>query len=225
MKKSRIVLVVIVCLLLLLTVQIPCKTVVTIEMLSSIQADGDLEQLSAAIAKSFSAPSSFSTFAESVYIVSEEYLFKKDQTTYVVPYIRANVDDVGTAGTSHWEFLLDVLVLDGEGNSLANGSWKYNQSASKFTVEADPNTVIYEPSFFDSDSGNVVSISLEKNKWSSMDEHVFSIHASTRDSDQPRNVDSMASFRWESSLSYGIGKAIPFVVEANASYVNNVKGE
>lgn len=226
MKKAHVILVAIVCLLLLLAVQIPCKTVVTTEVLSSFQnGNSDYpEELNSAIASHLSTLSSLPVFAESVYIVREEFLFKKDATTYFIPYIMADVDDVGIAGTSNWTFRLNVLVLDGEGDSLINESGKYNRSASSFAVEADPNTAIYEPSFYDGKLDHVVSITLERNKWSSMDEHVFSVHASTLDSDKPRNVESTVSFRWESALSCRFGKEVPFVVEGNAAYVNNCKG-
>ncbi len=227
MKKFRAVFAAILCLLLVLAVQIPCKTVVTTEALSSLQNDNNNypDELDSAISKHLFDQSSFPVFADSVYIIREEYLVKKDKTTYFVPYIMADIDDVGTAGTSTWTFCLNVLVLGGDDASPKNENEKHNRSASSFIVEADPNTYLNDPSRFDrGDGDNIVSIVLEKSRWSSMDEHVFSVRASTWDSDEPLNVDSTVSFRWESAISYRVGKAVPFVVEANAPYVNNCKG-
>lgn len=226
MKKLWTVFAAILCLLLVLVLQMPCKTVVTTETLSSIQNDSNNypEELSNAISRHLFDSSSFPTFADSVYIIREEYLIKKDKTTYFVPYMRANVDDVGIAGTSTWVFWLNTLVLDEDGAVNINANKKYNRSASTFIVEADPNTAIREPSFFDENLDNVVSIVLEKNEWYSMDEYAFSIHAATLDSEKTRNVDSVVSCRWESSLSYRVGKEVPFVVEAEVSYINNYKG-
>ena len=222
MKKLRVFLAVALCLVLVLAVQMPSKTVVAAETLSSIQTDN--KELYDAISEQIRGLSSFDAFADSVYIIREEYLFKQDKTTYVVPYIRASIDDVGTAGTSSWSFLLDTLVLDKDGTLIENAGRKYNRSATTFVVEADPNTVIEEQTLSDWNGDHVVTIAIEKIRWVLMDEHTFSINASTSDSDKPLNVDSTVSFRWESELTYRLGKALPFVVEATVSYVNNMKG-
>lgn len=222
MKKLFTVLAAIVCLLLVFAVQAPYRSVITTATLSSVQSDNYPQELSSAIAEHLFRPLAAPTFADTVYIIRDEYLIKKDRITYVIPYITANIDDVGIAGTSDWIFLLDTLVLEEDGTLDTNA--KYNQSSSTFIVEANPNTVITEFFYGDLNGDNIVSIILDKNKWSIMDEHVFSIHASTSDSNEPRNVNSMASFRWESALSYHIGKAVPFAVEGNVPYINNYKG-
>lgn len=229
MKKRWIILAVALSLLLILAVRMPCKTVITTEMISSVQDSGSgyPEELGSAISEHLFEQSTFQAFAESVYIVREEYLFKKDTITYAIPYMRVNIDDVGTAGTADWTVWLDVLALNGEDFSPINTNGKWNRSESAFTVEADPNTYITAEcgnSVFDSDPDNCVSAFFEKRSWSSMDEYVFRVRASTWESEQPANVDTAASFRWESSLSCPMGKTVGFVVEATVGYMNNCKG-
>ena len=212
-----------VCLLLVLAVQMPYKTTVTTGTLSSVQMDNKNypEGLRETLSDYLFNTESYPTFADSIYIIQEEYLIKKDKTTYFIPYIMADVRNVGTAGMANWAFWLNTLVVEENGITIINENKKHNRSASAFIVEADPNTVIWEGSF-KTPFENVVSITLNRNEWSAMDNHTFWIGASTLDSSKPRNTDSIVTFRWESALTYGGGKTVPFAVEASTSYFNNV---
>lgn len=224
MKKVRTIFLVILCLLLILSLQMPYKTVITTETLSSLQMDGKNypEGLNDTISNHLFNEESYPTFADSIYIIQEEHLIKKDTTTYFIPYIIADVRNVGTAGMSTWAFWLNTLVVKEDGSTIINENKKYNRNASTFAVEADPNTVIWEGAF-KTPFKNVVSLDFDKNEWAAMDEHVFFVGAATLDSSKPRNTDSIVSFRWESALTYGIGKSVPFVVEATSPYFNNCK--
>lgn len=215
--------IVVVCLLLVLAVQMPYKTTVTSETLSSVQTDGQNypEALNDTLSQHLFDAESYPTFADSICIIQEEYLIKKDKTTYFIPYIMADVRDVWTAGMSTWGFWLNTLVVEEDGTTI-NENKKYNRSASAFAVEADPNTVIWEGAF-SAPFKNVISIDLDKNEWAAMDEHVFFVGAATLDSSKTPNTDSVVSFKWESALAYGVGKKAPFVVEASSSYINNCK--
>ena len=212
MKKIRAIFVSALCLLLVLAVQMPYITTVSTEPFFSFESDNKNypEWLNDVLSPHLFDTEYYPILVNSVYIVREEYLIKKDKTTYFIPYIMADVRDVGTAGMSTWGFWLNTLIVEEDGTTI-NANKKYNRSASAFAVEADPNTVIWEGAFR-SPFKNVISIDLDKNEWVAMDEHVFFVGAATLDSSKPRNTDSVVSFKWESAFTVGIGKKIPFVV-------------
>lgn len=224
MKKTCVIFVIALCFLLVAAVQMPYKTTVSAEPFSSFESGNKNypEGLNDAISTHlFDTESSYPTFVNSVYIVREEYLIKKDKTTYFIPYIMADVRDVWTAGMSTWGFWLNTLVVEEDGTTTINANKNNNRSETIFTVEADPNTFIrdaYSGGFFED---CIMSITLGKIEWVAMKEPFFSFDAVTLDSSKPRNTDNVVSFKWESAFTYGIGKTVPFVVDGCLSYLGN----
>lgn len=110
------------------------------------------------------------------------------KTAVTLPLLLADVQDVGTAGTSNWRFRPVLLTFDGVSGESLSIQWK----AGGLHLTADPNTWIGTSAAQE----NTLSITLPAG---GNDESV-DVHASTHSSEDAPNVKTAVEAAWEGTF-------------------------
>lgn len=135
-------------------------------------------------------------------------LLGAEETYYLVPYLRTQVRDVGTAGSSYWVLEPGLLVL----------AWQGEQPA-----EADENTL-----FFYQQSNRLEqelpSLTCKEAGEEGLS-HFIMLSAATKDSALEENARCLCRTEWTGawSLEMGWGKSVEmaFSLASDAPYVGN----
>ena len=231
-KASIVILgaIVIVLLLVILyfAVWIPQMTEITTVSASELRQtdNADLVGVGDAISSSLADITDLPAHYDSVYVVKKKCFFKDTEPIYMVPYVIADVIDVGTAGTVSWNFSLDVLLLTRDGSSVVplNGSVKLRNS--EFLVEANTNTAIL-PEYSGGRLGNRELVVLENVEPNELGGYTLRFRVATKNSLIKVNEECQTLIQWKGSIvsvrSTWLTQPITFEVGTNIDYLNNAK--
>lgn len=154
------------------------------------------------------------THCDTVYMVENRYVLRKTQTFYVIPVALADLDDVGTAGISYWQFRLYVSSPTRHPAKLKD---------LRLDVEADHNTALMNvagPSGFSSKQ------SVPQNEMTHWDDSVYlaTFHVATGYSGGLANKECQAQFCWSGTISLGpFMPDLAFKINGSQNYIGNVK--
>lgn len=231
-KASIVILgaIVIVLLLVILyfVVWIPQATEITTVSASELRQsnNADLVGVGDAISSSLADITDLPVYYDSVYVMKKKHFFKDTEAIYMIPYVIADIIDVGTAGTVSWNFSLDVLLLTRGGLSVVplNGCVKVRDS--EFLVEANTNTVIY-PEYSRDRLGNRELVVLKNVEPNELGGYTLRFKVATKNSAVAVNAECQTLFQWKGGIvsvrSTRLATPITFEVGTNIAYLNNAK--
>lgn len=150
-------------------------------------------------------------------------LLGAEETYYLVPYLRTQVRDVGTAGSSDWVLEPGLLVLAWQGGQPAEPD-RATLEASLLRAEADENTLFF------AQQSNLLEQELPSLTWKEAGEeglsHFIMLSAATKNSALEENARCLCRTEWTGAwrLEMGWGKSVEmaFSLASDAPYVGNV---
>lgn len=161
---------------------------------------------------------------DTIHSVTVSYPIGRDTTYVFIPYLRGNIRDVGTAGSSNWTCEYGAVVMAWRGGKKIEV--KKLHFDANFTTTADDNTVLNLewPSQSTHVTGSRYDVHAEENRVSLWDSH----RAATIDSTLEENKPCAATLRWEGECAvprtlFKPAVGVQFSVEAQLPYVGNVK--
>lgn len=157
------------------------------------------------------------TYCDTAYMVENRYVLRKTQTLYITPVALVDLNDVGTAGTSYWEFTLYVV-----------SPTRYTAKLKdlQFEVEGDANTVLYNeigpsPGYL---TNKLTVLQNEMRTWDDDTVYLATLHVATNNSLLAATKECEAVFRWTGTIRLGhFMPDIDFEINGSQSYMGNVK--
>lgn len=149
-------------------------------------------------------------------------LLGAEETYYLVPYLRTQVRDVGTAGSSDWFVEPGLLVLAWQGEQPAEPD-RAALETSILRAEVDENTLFF------AQQSNRLEQELPSLTWKEMGEeklsHFIKLSAVTKNSALEENARCLCRTEWAGAwrLEMGWGKSVEmaFSLASDAPYVGN----
>lgn len=149
-------------------------------------------------------------------------LLGAEETYYLVPYLRTQVRDVGTAGSSDWFVEPGLLVLAWQGEQPAEPD-RAALETSILRAEVDENTLFF------AQQSNRMEQELPSPTWKEMGEeklsHFIKLSAVTKNSALEENARCLCRTEWAGvwRLEMGWGKSVEmaFSLASDAPYVGN----
>lgn len=149
-------------------------------------------------------------------------LLGAEETYYLVPYLRTQVRDVGTAGSSDWFVEPGLLVLAWQGEQPAEPD-RAALETSILRAEVDENTLFF------AQQSNRLEQELQSLTWKEMGEeklsHFIKLSAVTKNSALEENARCLCRTEWAGAwrLEMGWGKSVKmaFSLASDAPYVGN----
>lgn len=234
--KKRTALIITLCALLIIlllvilyfAVWVPQATDITTVSVSELQQtnSADLVGVEDAISSSLADITDWPAYYDSVYVVKKKHFFTDTETIYMIPYVIADVMDVGTAGTVSWNFSLGVLLLTRDGSSVVPLSDSVKLKDSEFLVEANSNTFLF-PEHSGSHLGYRELVALDNMELNEWGWYTLQFDVATKYSAGVASAECQALLQWTGSIvsaaSARFAQPVTFEVNANIDYLNNVK--
>lgn len=181
---------------------------ITVQQLDISELDAALREQADAQYAAFAAE--YTVYWDGSCILAEGF----GKTVMTLPLLLADVEDVGTAGTSSWRFRPVLLTFDGTSGQPLSARWK----EGSLHLTADPNTWIGDPSA----EGNTLSIKLPGGQ----DDEYMDVHASTYSSEDAFNAETAVEAAWEGTFLVGrfpfFLREIPVSAVVTIPYCSNV---
>lgn len=234
--KKRAALIITLCALLIVlllvilyfALWVPQATDITTVSASELRQtnSADLVGVEAAISSSLADITDLPVYYDFVSVVEKKHFFTDRETIYMIPYVIADVMDVGTYGTVSWNFSLGILLLTRDGSSVVPLSDSVQLKDSELLVEANSNTFLF-PEYSGSHLGYRESVALDNMELNELGLYTLQFDVATMYSAGVANAECRALLQWTGSIvsaaSTRFAQPVTFEVEINVDYLNNVK--
>lgn len=157
-----------------------------------------------------------------VYVITTEYLLRKDKIEIFIPYIVSNIKSVPTAGNSDWSLEVGYVSYQWNGKKFVESNW-INLGQSKITVTAGSNTLMHRMA---DEYCNPLEINISSDMLESNRPYSELIRVATYDSKVAENELAKCLITWDGKYLIQKDlfhpKVFSFSVKEESIYRNNI---